>query len=424
MSELENMQKYRDTFIATLVLLLSELYKNGKKNVCDNSKKLLDAIISKTVTTENEGNIIKKVYITLCSNVHLLKNKDIKIFKLKKKKNNKQVKITIIPAIDIGASWNLLEYETQEKIWLYMKALYINSTRMINNVNNVNNVSDVNNMVDEFLSDYNEDTLLSNFWKSYPDTSIIIKKEFNPYVGVGTTNENYGVVQMISGPDVLPDQVQPGIGGVVQMFGVEKMLNMAELSEHLKNLSPDEIEKATTSIKSMLGNVDEGTSQMIDMMLNDISSELKKEDSISGNPMDNIVKIAENVAKGLVPKIDHTKIDMRNVWNQTKDIATKCQDKDGNPLFQGGSNPLSLLTGFMEKQMNLHQTKNTKSSPTNETPNISEADYEKECHQMLEDMGLPNLPLDMLKQMPIDQLLGDLYKTNKKQKKSNNAKSK
>ena len=140
--------------------------------------------------------------------------------------------------------------------------------------------------------------------------------------------------------------------------------------------------------------------------------------------MDNIVKIAENVAKGLVPKIDHTKIDMRNVWNQTKDIATKCQDKDGNPLFQGGSNPLSLLTGFMEKQMNLHQTKNTKSSPTNETPNISEADYEKECHQMLEDMGLPNLPLDMLKQMPIDQLLGDLYKTNKKQKKSNNAKSK
>jgi hypothetical protein len=78
----------------------------------------------------------------------------------------------------------------------------------------------------------------------------------------------------------------------------------------------------------------------------------------------------------------------------------------------------------MEKQMNLHQTKNTKSSPTNETPNISEADYEKECHQMLEDMGLPNLPLDMLKHMPIDQLLGDLYKTNKKQKKSNNAKSK
>ena len=440
MSELENMQKYRDTFIATLVLLLSELYKNGKKNVCENSKKLLDAIISKTVTTENEGNIIKKVYITLSSNVNLLKNKDIKIFKLKKKKNNKQVKITVIPAIDIGASWNLLDFETQEKIWLYMKALYINSTRMINNVNNLNNVNnvhnlnnvnnvhnssdDVNNMVDDFLSDYNEDTLLSNFWKSYPDTSIIIKKEFNPYVGVGTTNENYGVVQMISGPDVLPDQVQPGIGGVVQMFGVDKMLNMAELSEHLKNLSPDEIEKATTSIKSMLGNVDEGTSQMIDMMLNDISSELKKEDSISGNPMDNIVKIAETVAKGLMPKIDHNKIDMRNVWNQTKDMANKCQDKDGNPLFQGGGNPLSLLTGFMEKQMNLHQTKNTKSSPTTETPNILEADYEKECHKMLKEMGLPNIPSDMLKNMPIEQLLGDLYKTNTKQKKSNNAKSK
>ena len=35
MSELENMQKYRDTFVATLVLLLSELSKNGKKIVCD-----------------------------------------------------------------------------------------------------------------------------------------------------------------------------------------------------------------------------------------------------------------------------------------------------------------------------------------------------------------------------------------------------
>ena len=359
----------------------------------------------------------------LSSNVNLLKNKDTKLFNLKEKWDDKLVKITIIPAIDIGASWNLLDSETQDKIWLYMKALYINSMRMISNVNSSINT---NSSIDDFLSDYKEDAILSDFWKSYPETSIIIKKEFNPYVGVGTTNENYGVAQMISGPEVLPDQVQPGIGGVAQMLGVDKMLNMKELSEHLKNLSPDEIEKATTSIKSMLGNVDEGTSQMIDMMLNDISSELKKEDTASGNPMDNIVKIAETVAKGMMPKIDHNKVDMSKVWNQTKDMANKCQDKDGKPLFQGGSNPLSLLTGFMEKQMNLHQNKNTQSSTNKETQNkMSEADYEKECRKMMKEMGLPNIPPEMLKQMPINQLLADFDKAPKKQqKKSGNGKSK
>jgi len=155
-----------------------------------------------------------------------------------------------------------------------MQALYINSVKMISSVNNDINSNDT--LFDSFMVDYKEENILSEFWKLYPTSTIIIKKEFNPFVGVGAATDNYGVSQIISGPETLPDDAQSGVGGFAQMLNIDKFINMKDLSEHLKDLSPDEIEKATAGIKSMLGNVDEDTEQMINMMLNDISIELKK----------------------------------------------------------------------------------------------------------------------------------------------------
>jgi len=131
--------------------------------------------------------------------------------------------------------------------------------------------------------------------------------------------------------------------------------------------------------------------------------------------MDNIVKIAETVAKGMMPKLDQSKVDMNKIWNQTKDMANKCQDKDGNSLFQGGTNPLSLLTGFMERQMGMSSpmnNNNNNNSNNNNQNKMTEADYERECMKMMKEMGLPDMPPEMLKQMPINKLLSDFDNKN------------
>ena len=359
-----SMQKYHDKFIVSLILILHELSHDGKDTVRDNSKKMLDAILNKTITTENEGNIIKKVYSVLTSNVNYLKDRSTKLFNMKDRTNDKTVKITIIPAIDIGASWNLIDETVQDKIWIYLNSLYVNSTMMINCVNTPDGTNNVS-CVDFFMENLNEDGIIKEFWVKYPDSTIISKNEFNPFVGVGANNADYGVSQILSGPSNIPDGASTSSDGMAQMLGLDKMLNMKELTENLKNISPGEIEKATQSIKSMLGNVDENTSQMIDIMLSDISNELKKEETTSGNPIDNIVKIAQTVAKGMMPKIDHGKIDMNKIWNQTKNMANNCSD--------GGINPLSMLTGFMEKQMGNKQ--------------LNKEDYMKECNNLIQSLN-------------------------------------
>jgi hypothetical protein len=403
MSDLENMQKYHDTFISSMMLLLYILSETGKPSVITNSKKLIGAINNKQLDVCKEGDIIKKFYVIVENNINLLQNKDSQLFNIKERKNNKNCTVTIVPAIDIGASWSMLNEESRENIWIYLKSMYINSVKMVNTANE--NINSDNNIITQFNEDIKNTDIITKFWECYPESTAINKnkREFDPYVGVGSANAEYGIDQILSGPEMLPEQTKPGPDGIVQMLGIDKMINMKELVDQLKNLSPDEIEKATTSIKGMFGDIDSDTSEMIDMMLNDISSELQK-DTQNDNPLNNVINIAETVAKGLLPKLDPKKIDMNNIWNHAKNMTSKCNDKDGNPIFADNNNPISMLTGFVEKQMAMH--KNNMESDNKDNMNIQT----KEIQKMMKELGMPMISEDQLKNINFENILGDMDK--------------
>lgn len=415
MSDTGSMQNSHDIFMASFMLLLNLLLVNGKKEVGINCQKMINAALNKEMDAVKEGALIKQVFMLLDINNGLLKTHNINIFNIREKKNGKIVKKTIIPGIDIGATFSVLSVEHQQLVWTYLKSLYVSSIRMINLANNESILSpSTQNIITEFESSIDMKKIVLDFWTVYPNSQIIVKNEFDPYVGVGSVNTEYGINEMLSGPKLLPEQTAPpslsgpdGISNVVKMMGIDKLIPMEELSKQLKNMTPEDIEMASQGIKKMLGDgADEGTTEMIDSMLHNISSELKKEDINNGDPMANMVKIANSVAQNMIPNIDHNKVDMKKMWTQTKKMTNNCVDKNGKPIFSGKNNPLEMMTSFMEKHMNM--AKGGK-MPTNNEQQMTEEDYMKECKKMMAEMGMPDniSPMD-LKNLSVDQLLADL----------------
>lgn len=389
-----------DLFIVSLILLLDII---KRKTDLTNANKLIEDLIEERIDVDRKSSIIKKVFMLIDIYFDLLKTNDNKLFSLYSKQNNKVIKITIIPNIDIDSIWNKLDTESQSKIWSYLKYMYIFSSHMvINSGNNIANLEKINELHHTLSKNYNE--LYTEFWEKFPDNKIIPKPSFNPFVGVGKTNPDYGINDLLSGPKLLPNQVSPGIEGLTQMLGIDKMINLQDLSKQLKNITKEQIDEATKSIKSLLGSdVDENTSDMISIMLSDIKEELSKDNPVAdSNPIQNFIKIAETVAHRVMPKIDPKKVDMKKVLNSTKNIATKCQDKNGKPIFNGPNNPLSLLTNLMERELDKSNKNNTN---TNTDKNkMTDADYAKECQNMLKQFGLPNISAEQLQNLPMDKL--------------------
>ncbi|AYV80954.1 MAG: hypothetical protein Harvfovirus11_16 [Harvfovirus sp.] len=432
------MQESHDLFMASLMLLL-DVSRNcvgvsEKKAVqhVAGVDKMIALVNDNGVDTEKKGALIKKVFMILDIYFDLLKTNDPKLFNLYSKHKGRAVRVTIIPGIDFGSLWDKFDAVSQERLWNYVKLMYISSSYMIGSSGNTNNV-----VSPEKVKSLNSDIgikpaeLYDQFWKVYPNSTLVTKKIFNPFEGVGENNTEYGLSDLLSGPKLLPDQTAPGglggLGNIGKLLGIEKMINMEDLAKQLKNITKEQIENATKSIKSLLGDVDENTSEMIDLMLTDITDELKKEELGVGNPLNNLVNIAQNVAHKMIPKIDSRKVDMAQVWNSTRNMASKCQDKDGKPIFDGPNNPLSLVTSLLEKQMNMNQfgskNKNNKSGgggggkKVKPDEQLSEQEYMNECQDILKQLGLPNISPDKMKNMEVSKLISELGQAKKEPKK-------
>jgi hypothetical protein len=362
------LQKYHDLFNLSVGLLLDLGIKNTdvKSNVNKKCLRFMEVLEKKELDMDKTVNIIKKVFTIISNNLELLKNNNQELFSLNEVRDSTTVKITIIPGIDLEEVYNSITEEKNKKnMWLYLKSLYYASCKMIG-ISNDKNISD---SISEYLTHLNNSNeikineLQNLFLELYPNTTIVKKMEFNPFVGVGGfggNNAEFNINDLLKN-NPMPSGQTPSITDMTSMFGIDKMLNMDELSKHLKNINPDDIEMATEGITKLLGgNLDSGTSEMINSMLLGIKDELKKEDLAQGNPFNNIVKIAETVASQMIPKIEKSSVDMTKIWNSTKNLASNCVNENENPLFAGKGNPLSLLTGLMEKQMNIVNNPNNK----------------------------------------------------------------
>lgn len=391
--EVQSLQKFYDLFIVGTLLILNSIINDTdsqNQQVKKNSQVFYEAIDNKQLDVTKFGDLIRKVFTFLSKNIRYLKRKDPKLFTLKELKENREVKITILPGIDLEEAYKNFNDELKNNLWKYLKVIYFASMKMIYSVNGNIDESTVK-FSESIQKEISEKEIFDEFYTKIPNSKLFKKNEtFNPFVGVGENlNGNYGIDELKSGPELLEGQTAPGIGGMAQLLGFDKMFNLDQLADQLKNIDPKEIDEATENIKQLLGgNVDEGTSEMINMMLHDITDELRKDKmSENGNPINNILKIAENVAQNMMPKLDPKKMDMSKIWQSTQNLAKNYTNQNGEKLFNGENNPLSMLTGIMEKQMNMVKNNNGQVNKN------TQGDMMKDYQDIMNKMGMGNVNL-------------------------------
>ncbi len=380
-------QKFYDLFISGSLLLLNSIITDLPDNdisVKKNAQLFYQALDEKQLDIMKVGDMIKKVFTVISKNILLFKFRDPKLFTIKEIKDNREVKVTILPGIDLEEAYKYFNDPSKSNLWKYLGVIYYASVKMIYSANNnVNN--EIALMCNNIGENISENEIMEEVFEKLPNSKLFKKSDqFNPFVGVESElNGNFGVDELTSGPQTLSSGAAPGIDSMIQMLGIDKMLNFDQLTEQLKNIDPKDIDDATENIKKLLGgNVDEGTSDMISTMLHDITDELRKDDfTKNGSPVNSIFKIAENVAKNMMPKFDAQKIDMNKIWQSTQNLAKNYTDQNGQKVFDGDNNPLAMLTGIMEKQMNM--IKNNPPTNHNQTHN----EMMKEYQDVMKKMG-------------------------------------
>lgn len=403
------MKKSHELFMASTALLLNTIKSNVtdvNKQIRKNTDKFYDALVAKKFTVEDIGGIIKKTFTVISSNIQLLKDQNTKLFKLRENKNNKSLRVTILPGIDLEEAYNLIGDDARALLWKYVKSLYVASSRLILMVNKTGFSDDIIQKTNDVSNNFNQQEIFTTFHTTFPDSTLIDKEDFDPFIGVGA-NVGAGfsvndIVSVSKSSNQGGSATDTGLSSMLKMVGADKMLNLEDLSNQLKNINQKDINDATDNIKKLLGNnIDEGTSEMISIMLNDITQELKTDNLTKGDPINNIVKIAETVAKNMIPKIDPKKVDMNKVWASTQNMAKNYVDDKGNKVFQGGGNPLSMLTSLMESQMKTSQKPSSDKQSANDQ-------YMKDCVDIFKKMGVGNLDMAKLKKMDMSKIMSDI----------------
>lgn len=287
------------------------------------------------------GKVMLRFLNTMRTYEHQLKNRDETIF-------NKS--IILFPDVDVSEIWQNLTDKQKDKIWTYLQILYIQSELLLNR--------------EEIEGQTDKSVVVKNMQNDVENHKV----EFNAYEGVGSNEpENYNVNEMFSGMDKLDDSnYTPGISSLMKNMGIEKMLNIEKLSEQLKNMKKEDIDEATKNIKGLFGdNIDNNTQEALSNMLHNITDELKKKDISEGNPIENIIKIAETVASNIGPKLMEKNVDMSKLWGQTRNMTNNFKDKEGNNPFNANNNPLNLL----EKMMGMMNNPNQNQDDTKECLN-------------------------------------------------------
>nr|QBK88388.1 MAG: uncharacterized protein LCMiAC01_00520 [Mimivirus LCMiAC01] len=329
-------EKYLNDFIKTLYKFLCDLDRYVP------TKSIQE--ILKIYTKLHMGKVSMRYYSIIKDHISDIKNRNASMFKQP---------LFILPQVDISALWEKLSTSGQKKkVWSYLNLLYVLSEMFLAEKNYVNkNIKNKEQSEDEH-------------------TQNDKKLKFNPYIGIGQTNEEYGVNEISAGPEKLSNETGGlGLGGIGSMLGTAGLSNMLdELKQQWKNMDPAEIAEATKSVQNLLGP-DSNTSGIISDLLKNISTEL------AGDETD-IMKIIENVASNVKSKIKPENINMGELLKSVQNMTNNCTDENGNKLFDGAKNPLNMINSLMGKM----------------TGNNSKQMSEQECfsmyNNMLNEMGM------------------------------------
>ncbi len=347
-----NIPRTRDTtksekeYKLELFELSKEHFNLNNTNTINKSTDFLNSILNNKLSTDGLSNIIQKVFFILKDNLELLKKRNPKLFQLKLE--DKRTK-TIIPGIDLIYIWYGLNNLERINMWFYLKNLYLTSNNMIELINN-NKSSNFNEL------DYKK--LKKDYIESFPNINIVdlTNLDIDLYSGVGRNFNSNNKSESLSITDIFNNIEELNkndtntsntnnnnpinASNIIKMMGI----NMDELKEKLKNIDKAELEEATKNIKQLLGdNIDKETADTINDIMTDITDQLKNED-LGDDPLENLAKVAENVANKNKNRIDPKKINLNKLIENTEKIMNKNSDPNNkNNIFSGANNPLNLL---------------------------------------------------------------------------------
>jgi hypothetical protein len=183
----------------------------------------------------------------------------------------------------------------------------------------------------------------------------------------------------------LPEQSAPidlsslsSASGVVKMLGIDKMINIDAFRDCLNNMSPEDIDNATASVKDFLGDIDDDTTQVITEVFHDVADEFRKNNISNGNALDDIMRVAENIG----PKIASKNINMQKLINSTKNAAEKMNKNNNAKKMFNGADPFGFLTKMMDKASEAGNDGQCDVNPD------EMAKYMEECKNMLSGMNV------------------------------------
>ena len=345
-------EKYYQDFVQNLYRFFSDLNRYTPNETTSEFLSVFNKL--------DMGKMMLRFISTMRENESKLKSRDETMF---------DSSVEIFPGIHLDDLWKKLTDKQKNKIWTHLQILNIQSEILMNFVDKEEENEDLNKV--------NDLNLKKNIVTENQEVEEF--KDFNPYIGVGGNGNDCSIDQLYSGYKDLPKEIEkPSIDSIINMVGIDKYIpNLKEISDKLKNMDKDDIDKATNDIKSLLGkNGDKNTTDFISNVLGNISEELKKEDISKGDAIKNIFKIAENVANKVRPSLDKQNIDMGAVFNSTKNIANQCKDENGQAIFPENMDPFTTVENIMKGNLQ------------NMDLNKSQEEYLKQCNNMLKNMGL------------------------------------
>jgi len=314
-----------DDFIKEFQMSFNELLHDFRRNIPDNKG------VNKTLEVFNNLSIeqlMERFYTTMLPHEEELAKGDISIF---------SETIKPFPGINMKKIFPKLTKKSQESTLILFRIMFVSA-------------------------------------KVYTDSKVTIneekKVELDPFVGVGSKNDDYNVDDMYENYDlnIGKDGFKPNFKNLIKLMGVDKYFNvdLDNFSDELKGITHEEIENASSEIRSMIGGTDEQSSVITDMLAS-ITNELKERDIQEGDPFEHMLNIAESVAKKMRPQFinDPDKL-LKSVDSLTKNLSEKngldmgdmnkmceAQMKQMERMMQNPQNMQAEMAKMMKNMQNL-----------------------------------------------------------------------
>lgn len=299
----------------------------------------------------DQGRIIKKIYKVIT--MYIDKFFPIPSKELFTLKNNDGAIITIIPGLDINLVTSIMNNEEMENLWDYMYVMYISSVSIISLIN-----EHKKGKVYEILPQMRERVIKSGVLHRG-------SKFGNPFFGVNGLSsdsdslpDQYNIDSMFSNVDQIEIPKGDLMENLFQMSGVEKLIDINQLNEQLKNVKQEDTQEATKSITKLLGaENDKDVAEVVSTLVEGIVEDLKAN---SDKGMQGMYETAKTVSKKVGSQIDSNKMGktieklsafMKDGQSNLKNL----KDDKGNPI---GEQLMNSLKGPLEMAQKMGNGKN------------------------------------------------------------------